>query len=448
MCSRSSMRLPAAVLLFVLMATGCAAPGGRSGTAVAEAPVDTLTSEQVRLNIESLDYLWNRIGESLWPEVLEKAGWDGARDELLPAVEGARTMEEARGVLRSMIDRLGLSHFAIIPGEYYAYLAAPEGEAGEAGITVRLVDGIPLVTKVEVGSPAGAVGVRPGWEVVSNGGEAAEDLLGRIASQYEEHLLRDYIVGGVTQWQFEGGIGDTVEAVFRDGGGAEREMRIVLGPSKGAEYGLGHFQGIHVWIDTMTVGGDIGYVAFNSFMDPVRLMGVFGAAMESWMDASGVIIDLRGNGGGLGAMAQGMAGWFIAERGTSLGTLRMRDTELKMLVIPRARVYGGPVAVLVDGLSVSAAEFLSGGLQQAGRARVFGTRTPGIALPSVLEQLPNGDVLQFVIADFTTADGGHLEGAGVVPDEPIEPTRDALLQGRDPVIDAAIEWIRSRGVTR
>lgn len=442
------MRRAAAVSLFALTAAGCAASGGGIAPAVSEPAADTLTPEQVRLNLESLDYVWNRIGESLWPGVLEEAGWEGARDELLPAIEGARTMEEARGVLRGMIDRLGLSHFAIIPGEYYEYLAGPEGEGGEAGITVRLAGGIPLVTRIEAGSPAGVAGVLPGWEVVSIGGEASGDLLERIAAQYEEHVMGDYVRAAVIQWQFEGGLGDTVEAVFRDGGGAERPAEIVLGPPRGQEYGIGHFQGIHVWIDTMTVGGDIGYVAFNSFMDPVRLMSVFGAAMQSWMDAAGVIVDLRGNGGGLGAMAQGMAGWFVGERGMSLGTLRMRDTELKMLIMPRAEVYRGPVAILVDGLSVSAAEFLSGGLQQAGRARIFGTRTPGIALPSVLEKLPNGDVLQFVFADFTTADGRRLERAGVVPDEPVELSREALLRGRDPVLDAAVEWIRTQGVTR
>lgn len=441
------MRDAAAVSLVTMLAAGCAAPGGGRPEGSA-APAETLSVEEVRLNVESLDYVWNRIGESLWPEVLDAAGWAGARDELLPSIERARTMEEARAALRSLVDRLGLSHFAIIPGEYYEYLAGPDGEGGEAGIAVRIAGGIPLVTRVEAGSPAAIAGVRPGWEVVSAGGEVVGDLMERISAQYEEHVLRDYVRAGVIQWQFGGGIGDTLEAVFRDGGGAERPMRIALGPMKGAEYGVGHFQGIHVWIDTMTVDGDIGCVSFNSFMDPVRLMSVFGAAMESWMDASGVIVDLRGNGGGLGAMAQGMAGWFVDERGTSLGTLRMRDTELKMLVMPRAEVYEGPVAVLVDDLSVSAAEFLSGGLQQAGRARVFGTRTPGIALPSVLEKLPNGDVLQFVFADFTTADGRRLEGAGVVPDEPVEPAREALLDGRDPVLDAAVEWIRLQGVTR
>ncbi|MDD3643560.1 MAG: S41 family peptidase [Candidatus Krumholzibacteria bacterium] len=439
---------PAALSFALLLAAGCAAPGGRTGPATAEAPADTLTAEQVRLNVESLDYVWNRIGESLWPGALEKAGWDGARDELLPSIERARTMEEARAVLRSLIDRLALSHFAIIPGEYYEYLAGPDGGEGEAGITVRVAGGIPLVTEVAAGSPAGDAGVRPGWEVVSTGGEAVGDLIERIAAQYEEHVVRDYIRAAVIQWQFEGGIGDTVEAVFLDGDGAERPLRIRLGPARGGECGIGHLQGIHVWIDTMTVGGDIGYVAFNSFMDPPRLMGVFGAAVESWTRAAGVIVDLRGNGGGIGAMAQGMAGWFIGEKGASLGTLRLRETELRMIVHPRPGAYGGPVAVLVDGLSISAAEFLSGGLQQAGRARVFGTRTPGIALPSVLERVPNGDVLQFVIGDFTTADGRRLEGEGVVPDEPVEPTREALLSGRDPVLNAAIDWIRSQDETR
>ena len=66
----------------------------------------------------------------------------------------------------------------------------------------------------------------------------------------------------------------------------------------------------------------------------------------------------------------------------------------------------------------------------------------GAVLPSLMDELPNGDVLQHAFADFVVAQTGvRLEGRGVIPDEAIRVTRDDLLEGRDPTLEAAVEWI-------
>jgi carboxyl-terminal processing protease len=100
--------------------------------------------------------------------------------------------------------------------------------------------------------------------------------------------------------------------------------------------------------------------------------------------------------------------------------------------------------VLVDACSASTSEILAGGLQDLGRARIFGTRTAGAALPSVFERLPNGDGFQFAIANYVSKGGAPLEGRGVQPDETIRPTRAQLLAGTDPVMDRALAWIASQ----
>ena len=55
--------------------------------------------------------------------------------------------------------------------------------------------------------------------------------------------------------------------------------------------------------------------------------------------ATGLIVDIRGNPGGLGAMAMGMAGWFIGEQGRQLGTMHTRDSKLNFVIYPRSRTY-------------------------------------------------------------------------------------------------------------
>jgi carboxyl-terminal processing protease len=191
--------------------------------------------------------------------------------------------------------------------------------------------------------------------------------------------------------------------------------------------------------------GDMGHLAFNAFLDPARLMPAFEDAIRSCRDCSGMVLDLRGNRGGIAAMAMGLAGWFVDERGHTLGTMKTQDATIRFAVFPRPSPFRGPVAVLVDGLTASTAEILAGGLQDLGRARVFGSRTAGAALPSVIHRLPTGDAFQFPIASYRTADGEALEGRGVRPDERVVPTREQLLAGGDPVLEAALDWMRSAG---
>jgi C-terminal processing protease CtpA/Prc len=75
---------------------------------------------------------------------------------------------------------------------------------------------------------------------------------------------------------------------------------------------------------------------------------------------------------------------------------------------------------------------------------VFGTRTPGCALPSRIDRLPNGDGFQYAVGHYTSCGGKPLEGKGVKPDVEVVLSRRALLEGRDPVLDAAVQWIRTR----
>jgi carboxyl-terminal processing protease len=138
--------------------------------------------------------------------------------------------------------------------------------------------------------------------------------------------------------------------------------------------------------------------------------------------------------------------------------MRSRGTELHFVANPR-RVnlraepvdpFAGPVAILIDLLSVSTSEIFAGGMQALDRARVFGENSAGQALPATLLRLPNGDVLMHVVADFTMPGGIRIEGRGIRPDDEELLRRSDLLAGADAPLEAALRWIRARpgGVTR
>jgi carboxyl-terminal processing protease len=196
-----------------------------------------------------------------------------------------------------------------------------------------------------------------------------------------------------------------------------------------------------------TAGHTVGVIAFNIWMTPVASQ--LDAAIQRFRHASGIVLDLRGNPGGVLTMIMGLAGHFL-EAPITLGVIKTRESELNLVSNPRlvapdgreaVKPFAGPLAILVDGGSYSASEIFAAGMQSIGRARIVGTRTAGGALPAVLERLPGGDVMQYAIGDFTTAQGDRIEGRGVVPDTIVTTTRADLLDGRDPALEAALDWI-------
>jgi carboxyl-terminal processing protease len=197
-------------------------------------------------------------------------------------------------------------------------------------------------------------------------------------------------------------------------------------------------------VESRKLEGNVGYIAFNMFLDPARLMPAFEDALKSFQQLGGVIVDIRGNPGGIGIMAMGLAGWFVDKPGQRLGTMYTRDTPLKFVVNPRLPTFRGRVAILVDGSSASTSEIFAGGMQDLKRARIFGTRTAGAALPSFIEKLPNGDGFQCATANYVSEGGKPLEGIGVVPDVMAPPTRELLLAGRDAALESAIHWIQTK----
>jgi len=193
-------------------------------------------------------------------------------------------------------------------------------------------------------------------------------------------------------------------------------------------------------------GRAVGVIGFNVWMTPVN--DPLAREIDRYRAAKGLVIDLRGNPGGLAAMIQGVAGHLFTTP-ELLGRMKSRGSDLEFRANPRTvtpdgiRVapYAGPVAILVDELTASASECFAGALQSLGRARVFGLQTMGQALPASTRRLANGDLLMYVVGDFVTATGRRLEGDGVRPDEVVPFSLETLRGGRDATLDAALRWL-------
>ncbi len=406
-----------------------------------------ISSDTRQLNIDSFEHVWKTINDRHFDPTFGGLDWQAVHDELRPKVENAQSVDEARGAMTDMISRLHQSHFAIIPADVYENIEAPAAKGhrgGSTGIQTRVIDGKAIVTSVGPGAPAERAGVRPGWEIRSVKGTEIPPLFPPIEKEFEKNPRKDFYLSYAVRTRLGGAIGDTLVVTFIDERDRPRDMTMILEEPKGKKVIFGNLPPFYLTFSADTLRDDIGYFAFSSFFDPVTLMPAFGNAMTAFMRSPGIVIDLRGNPGGIAGMGLGMANWFVEEKNVAMGTMRTRSDTLKLVTSPRARVYRGPVAMLVDGLSGSSSEIFAGGVQGLPRVRIFGSRTAGATLPSLVERLPNGDGFQYAFASYISRNGVELEGKGVTPDVEIRPTREALLEGRDPALEAAVDWILDR----
>jgi carboxyl-terminal processing protease len=410
-------------------------------------------SAQSQAPVETFDAVWKIVRDTHFDPNMNGVDWNAVKTELRPRALAATNPAELRRVIGEMLGRLGQSHFVLVPSTADSSHETPLDGSGDPGFDVRMVGREILVTSVDPTGAAASAGVRPGWKVVAIDGTAVQQILGKFASDTPDRLLN------VEAWRametrLRGPAGSNAALTFEDAAGKPVAIPIPRRPEAGEPVTIGNLPTMNVQLESgkkrTPAGGTAGVIGFNVWMPLVDAR--FQRAMDELRQSDGIVLDLRGNPGGLAAMIMGISGHFLSER-TPLGVMKTRDSELKFAANPRmvnaagARVepFAGPVAILVDAMSGSATECFAGGMQSIKRARVFGQTSMGQALPALFDKLPNGDVLIHAYGDFVTSDGTRLEGRGVVPDEIVPVRREDLLAGRDATLDAALAWIdRSR----
>jgi carboxyl-terminal processing protease len=406
------------------------------------------------IELASFDSAWRRVRDTYYDPQMRGIDWNRMRDRYRPLVARATSRDQVRAAISAMLSELGDSHFGVLASEQVVAsdeTAATEVSPGDVGMDVRFLGGDLVVSRLDSGGPAISAGVRLGWSVVEIDSVAVASQLHSIRTAQTDRERRRAaarVLIGLKQ-RLLGGHGAPVRVVFRDHGGRPVERRLVRRATHGTLVRLGDLPPMLTWLEHRVLGDPArctGVIRFNTWMTPVSQ--AFENALNAMRRCDGVVLDLRGNIGGVAAMIMGIAGHFT-DRQLVLGVLRMRGSELRYVANPRRVIhggvavepYGGQLALLVDELSASTTEIFAAALQHYSRARVFGDTTAGQALPSLVTRLPNGDALLYAVADLTDPAGRRLEGVGIIPDERVPLTRDALLDGRDEVLAAALRWI-------
>ncbi|MCJ7678029.1 MAG: S41 family peptidase [Anaerolineales bacterium] len=317
-----------------------------------------------------------------------------------------------RGAIRGMLDALGDEHTAYMdPDQYRQASIGLSGEYEGIGAFVDTDGEFLTIVSPMPGSPAEKAGVKAGDVVVAVDGD---DVTGIDPSLVVQRIL--------------GPKGTTVRLTLRRENETDLIEVSVVRDSINIPSVEGHL-----------LDSGLGYIQLNTFgEDTTRDLKRVVADLVR-QDARGLILDLRGNGGGYLATAVEVSSEFLSD-GVVL-TERFGDGREEVY---RARAGGQattiPLVVLVDGGSASASEIVAGALQDYGRAKLVGETTYGKG--SVQDWIPlDGDqgAVRVTIARWYTPKDRQINEQGLAPDVEVAITDEDLKAGRDPQLDKAVE---------
>jgi carboxyl-terminal processing protease len=412
-----------------------------------------LRSSRSQLRRAIFDAAWTTVRDKHYDKSLGGVDWNAQRAKYEPLAVGAPDEPTFYRFLNEMLGALGQSHLEVSgPGAEElpiaeelppaAQTATSSGDTGDPGLVVRMIEGSPTITSVRVGSSAARAGLRPGFIVTHLGGRPAGAL--PPSPRPRRPVEERFRLRLQAMQRLSGPVGSRVTVRYLDAADRPGEVLLERDQPRGKPEQIGLLPPLYPEVHVSQVG-DVGVIAFNFFLlEPV--LGEVQRAIDGFR-ARGIkalILDLRGNPGGIGAMAIPIAARLV-NKPLVLGTIQFRDYGNVLTASPSLGVkpFTGRVVVLTDEGTASTSEILAAGLQEAGRAVVVGDSTLGAALPSAIERLPGGAVMQYIVADFRTPKGVLLEGRGVQPNRRVIETRSALRTGRDPVLDAGVVAARA-----
>lgn len=235
------------------------------------------------------------------------------------------------------------------------------------------------------------------------------------------------------------------EAVNRIRGPKDTKVRlkIVRGNDKDFEVEITRAEITVPSVESQIIDGQIGYLKVSRFSEDTGQLAHDAAQRFADARVKGVILDLRGNPGGLLNEAVNLSGLWLDSSQTVLQ--EKRGTTVVKTYKPSGNQHvlkGIPTVVLVDEGSASASEITAGALQENKVATLLGVKTFGKGSVQTVEKLQNGGELKVTVAKWFTPNGRNINKEGIEPDKKVERSEEDYQNNKDPQKDAALKILR------
>ena len=436
-------------------------------------------------HMAAFDQVWRTVAQKHYDPTLACLDWPALRstyaERVLAAGDDAGVAYEA---INELLALLGQSHLHATPPSQQGSNQARQTGPAVVPINVRWIrrragDDEPAAIVVDASVGGHASAIPPGAELLAVEGESVTARASELSAQVEARGGRPteaaFLIAQSIGSMLSCPEGATKTLQVRDlsspedSESLEREVPCVL--PEGERISLGNLRNLPTIVSHRMIGDDapqpegegegegenegedgatpppepnpstIGYLAFNYWMLPMTERVRAGVNELRGRGMKALVIDLRGNPGGVGAMSIPIARMFVRE-GTSLGRLQMREFNQEFKVEPNPNAFDGPIAILIDEGTASTSEIFAVGMRDIGRVTIVGAGpSAGMALPSMIESLPDGGLIQYVVGDYHSAKGTAAEGDGISPDVPVDEYGSDYAAGHDRVLEAAVDHL-------
>jgi len=384
------------------------------------ASAQTKSESSPQLRKKTFEKVWKTVNEKYFDANFGGVDWKAAHARYAPQVTQVKSDAEFYELMEKMLSEFKVSHLEILTPATIARLSEP---GATTGLVLREIENQIVIARLSENSSATKANLKMGFVVTKINGETLKNLADAKRKVY-------------------GQPNTALRLSYLDEQNTERETTLERMPlSDNDKQDLGGGLRLYAHLESRRLDGNIGYLHFTNFL--AILNPRIQTAVESFKDASGIIIDLRGNGGGDDSVALKIANMLFDKETQLMITKTRRGDDFYYKAKPAKNPFLGRVSIIVDETSGSASEQIAAGLQEAKRAFVVGKTTKGADLDSTSVELPVKALFLYPYGQPRTPKGIVIEGRGVIPDREVNLTRKDLLAGRDAQLEAAIDYIRN-----
>jgi len=421
--NRCQSKAPAVFMMVSLscvLSVSCYTSTTTGPGALAQSESHSLLSRQDRLVI--FEEVWQTINAEYYDPNFHGVDWLGIHERYRPRIEAAANDQEVYALFETMLATLRDAHTVFNQPD----VSREQRQKGSAGLSLGEVEGKTVVLSLDQDSGAFHAGVAPGMVLRTVNDRPIEQIYAQIRSEYagssSDRAMKNLMQGALLYGDF---LGPSRKLGFE--GFRHEKLTVTITPGGPVDVPPG--------LTGRRLESGIGYIKFDQWNPAIGER--FREELGKLMDAPGLILDLRGNGGGQTDILLDVASNFFSKE-SSFGSFKARNGDIERIATHRgAQTYGGAVIILVDEESASASEVFTASMQEHGRARVVGLQTCGCVLNQASKRLSGGGILRWSSRVYYSPQGRLLEGSGITPDTLIKLTISDLQHHRDVALQVA-----------